>query len=122
MLVEPDTIVAARIEVGDRGALESLQALQEVEPSLGAFIQEALAAAAGKLALSGLPTAVVQGIHEEMLATLLACVEAVRRSHYELWKDTAVGTRLAELAPDLPARRRRKKRSRDKGNEESPPA
>jgi hypothetical protein len=121
MLVEPDTIINARIEVGDRGALESLQVLQEIEPSLGAFIQEALAAAAGKIALSGVPTPLVQGIHDEMLATLLTCVEAVRRSHYELWKDTAVGTRLAELAPDLPVRRRRKKRSRDSGSEESPP-
>jgi hypothetical protein len=121
MLVEPDTIVNARIAVGDKGALEALQALQEVEPSLGAFIQEALAAAAGKITLSGVPTPVVQGIHEEVLATVLTCVEAVRRSHYELWKDTAVGTRLAELAPDLPRRKRRKKRSPDTGPEEQPP-
>jgi len=124
MLVEPDTIVNARVQVGESGASPSLEALIAVEPALGAFIQESLAAVAGKIALSGAPGQLVQGVHEEVLTLLLTCVQAVRRGHYELWKETTIGTRLEELAPDLkpkPKPKRSRRRSRKPGPDENPP-
>jgi hypothetical protein len=112
MLVEPDLIIAARMAVGEQGTGPALLALREVEPVLADFIRESLAAVAGKLTLSGAPGPLVLGIHEEALALVLTSVQAVRRGHYQLWKETAVGTRLEALAPDLkPKRRRRKKPS-----------
>lgn len=46
-----------------------------------------------------------------MLALVLTCVQALRRGHYELWKDSMVGTRLAQLDETFqaPPKRRRKR-------------
>jgi hypothetical protein len=117
MLVEPEHIAGARQEVAARGSGEYLNEVASTEPALASFIYESLAVVAGKLTLAGAPTEVVQGSHEEVLAVVLTCVQALRRGHYELWKDTATGTRLAQLDPALqPTPRRR----RPKGGEGNP--
>jgi hypothetical protein len=61
----------------------------------------------------------VAGTHGEALFLVLGCLEALRRGCYELWKDTALGPRLAQLAPE-PSRRRGKRRKPDSGGEASP--
>jgi hypothetical protein len=111
MLVEPAHILGARQAVAAKGCADALDEFGRSEPALAAYIHEALAAVAGKLSLSGAPTELVQGSHEEVLAVVLTCVHALRRGHYELWKDTVTGTRLAQLdeAFRAPAKRRRKK-------------
>jgi hypothetical protein len=111
MLVEPRFIVVARQDVAAKGSGQALTEYGQTEPALASFIHESLAAVAGKLSLSGAPTELVQGTHEEILAVVLTALQALRRSHYELWKDTVTGTRLAQLDPSLQAkpRRRRKK-------------
>jgi hypothetical protein len=115
MLVEPTHIISARQAVAAKGAAEALGEFGQAEPALASFICESLAAVAGKLSLSGAPTEVVQGSHEEVLVALLTCLQALRHSHYELWKDTSLGTRLAQLDPSLQSkpRQRRKKRQGD---------
>jgi hypothetical protein len=45
-----------------------------------------------------------------MLAVILTCLQALRRGHYELWKDTVVGSRLAQLDASLQASPRRRRR------------
>jgi hypothetical protein len=115
MLVEPAHIFSARQDVVERGSDGALTDFGGMEPALAAFIHEALAAVAGKLALSGAPTPLVQGVHEEILTVVLTCVQALRRGHYELWQDTVTGTRLAQLDPSLQPKRpqRRKKKNGD---------
>jgi hypothetical protein len=112
MLVEPRFIVGARQDVAAKGSGQTLTEYGQTEPALASFIHESLAAVAGKLSLSGAPTELVQGTHEEVLAVVLTALQALRHSHYELWKDTVTGTRLAQLDPSLlpPPRRRRKKK------------
>ncbi len=111
MLVEPDHVTAAFEDVARRGGEDALTALAETEPALAGFIAQHLAAMAGRLALSGAPTPVVSGVHGEALATVLTAVQALRRGHYHLWRDTMTGTRLAQLDEQFqpPKRRRRKK-------------
>lgn len=111
MLVEPQHIVSARQNVAAKGGPETLSEVARTEPALASFVFESLAVIAGKLALSGAPTQIVQGSHEDMLALVLTCVQALRRGHYELWKDNMVGTRLAQLDEtfQVPPKRRRKK-------------
>jgi hypothetical protein len=112
MLVEPVYLIQARQGVAQDGLEQALAAVAETEPVLASFIHENLAAVAGKLALTGAPTSVVQGSHEDVLAVVLTCIRALRRAHYELWKDSMTGTRLAQLYPDLqPKPRRRRKKS-----------
>jgi hypothetical protein len=109
MLIEPGHIVSARQQVGERGNPEALQELATREPALAAYISESMASLAGKLALSGAPTPVVQGLYNEALAVLLSSVEAQRRGHYDLWKGTIVGTRIEELARAKKPRKRRRR-------------
>jgi hypothetical protein len=111
MLVEPEHIVSARQDIADKGNGAALNEFAQTEPALASFIYESLTAVAGRLCLSGAPTEVVQGSHEDVLAVVLTCVQAMRRGHYTLWKDTMTGTRLAELDErfQAPTKRRRRK-------------
>ena len=70
-----------------------------------------VASVAGRLSPPGAPTEFVQGSHEDVVAVVLTCVQAMRRGHYALWKDPVTSTRLAQLDPSFhakPNRRRRK--------------
>jgi hypothetical protein len=112
MLVEPHHIISARQHIASKGNADALTEVGQVEPALASFISESLVTVAGKLALSGAPTEVVLGSHEEFLLLVLTCIQAVRRGHYELWKESMTGTRLAQLDKEFqaPPKRRRKKR------------
>lgn len=119
MLTHPEWIIEAGQQVTNLGAGNSLEGLGKHEPALACYINEAAAGIAGKLSLSGAPTPVVQGLHEDMLAIIMTSIQALRRGHYELWKDTIVGSRLVELDDSLQAApckpRRKKKNSTDPG-------
>jgi hypothetical protein len=118
MIVETDYLVDARQEVAHSGVGEALTAVGQSEPAMAAFIHESLATIAGKLALTGAPTQVVQGSHEDMLAVVLTCVQALRRGHYEMWKDSMVGTPMAKLDPALQQKPRRKRKKPEAGDTE----
>jgi hypothetical protein len=97
ILVEPGHIVEARQDLDHRGFPQAMADLADREPALAAYISESMASLAGKLALSGAPTPIVQGLYNEALAVLLSSVEAQRRGHFDLWKGTIVGTRIESL-------------------------
>jgi hypothetical protein len=119
MLVEPQHIVTARQDVAAKGSGQALNEFAQTEPALASFIYEGLAVVAGKLSLSGAPTELVQGSHQDVLAVVLTCVQAMRRGHYALWKDTVTGTRLAQLDPSFqPKPRRRRKKDQTNGTEQ----
>jgi hypothetical protein len=122
MLVEPEYLATARQDVATAGVGQALAAVGQAEPALASFVHESLTAAAGRLALAGAPTEVVQGVHEEVLAIVLTSVNALRRSHYELWKDTATGTRLAQLDPTLKPKHKPRRKKSDDGAAEQQPA
>jgi hypothetical protein len=111
MLIDPEFIVKARQDVAEQGTGKSLEAFAKLEPAMAGYIYETTAGIAGKMALAVATTKVVQGSHEDMLAVILTCVQALRLGHYALWRDTVVGSRLAQLDTSLQAspRRQRKK-------------
>jgi hypothetical protein len=117
MLVELEHIVSARQDVAVKGSDESLNEFAQREPALASFIYEGLASVAGQLCLCGAPTQVVQGSHDDFLELVLTCVQAMRRGHYALWKDTVTGTRLAQLDPSLQPKPRRRKKDQTNGTE-----
>jgi hypothetical protein len=117
MLVEPRSIVAARQEVAEKGSGQALEEYGRTEPALAAFIHGSLAAVAGKLSLVGAPSELVRAAHEEVLSVVLTALQALRHGHYELWRDTATGTRLAQLDPALvPVHRRRRRKKGETGS------
>jgi hypothetical protein len=101
MLVEPRFIVEARKGIAAKGCDDVLAQFSRTEPILASFICESLATISGKLALSGAPTPVVQGSHDDVLEVVMTCIHALRRGHYKLWKDSITGSRLAQLDPSL---------------------
>jgi hypothetical protein len=115
MIVEPEYLAHARGEVARSGAGAALNTLAESEPAMAAFVHESLAAIAGKLVLTGAPSQVVQGSHEDVLAVLLTCVQALRRGHYEIWKDSMVGTRMAQIDEAFQPKPRRKRKKAEGG-------
>lgn len=120
MLVGPEHVFAARQETAAAGLDQALAALRQSEPALAGYLAAELIAISGKLALSGAPTHLIQGAHTDLLTLILTCVQALRRGHYELWKDTLTGTRLAQLDPAFRPKRRRKKP--ESGQDEQGPA
>jgi hypothetical protein len=118
MLVEPDHIMSAVQQVGASGSDKFLAEIGQTEPALASFVGQNLLSIAGKLALAGAPTEVVQGVHEDALVLVLSCIQALRRGHYELWKDAMTGSRLAQLDEQFQApkkQRRKKNRSAEAG-------
>lgn len=112
MLVEPEHISSAGQQVVSQGTDKALGGLAETEPALAGYVRHSLAAIAGHLALSGAPTEVVQGLHEEVLTTILVSLAALRKGHFDLWKEGLEGTpleRLMKQAPKQPRPPRKKK-------------
>jgi hypothetical protein len=122
MLVEGDFLVTARQAVATKGAPLGLKELGLAEPILAAFIHESLAAVAGKMALSGAPTEIVQGVHEDVLGIVLTCHQALRLGHYELWKDTMLENVTSETPGESQTKRKRPRKKvsdRERENENS---
>lgn len=116
MLVEAHYLGKAREETAEQGTGPALQELSETEPILAGFIHESLIDIAGKLALSGAPTEIVQAVHEDVLTVILICHRAVRQGHYELWAKDFVEPPLEPLDANAllrPSKRKRKKVSND---------
>lgn len=129
MLVEPEYLVKARQEVLNEGTGSVLTQISGQETILAAYIHESLASMAGKLAIAGAPTQVVQAVHEDALAVVLTSLQALRQGHFELWKDTLSGSRLEQLDPSfkpqgenfadsqpqkpMPPRKKRRKKKQD---------
>ena len=79
----------------DEGA--ALRRLSEREPLLANFMLEKMLVIAGRLALSGAPSEVVNEIDDCIRLLVLIGIEATRLGHYELWKDTAEGEHLRKI-------------------------
>jgi len=84
MLVEPEMIAATKAVIAEYGLYPMLEQLAEREPALGQFVSETAMIIAGKMALSGAPTEIAQGVHEDMVALVMTCLGAVRRGTYEV--------------------------------------
>jgi hypothetical protein len=60
--------------------------LAEFEPALAQFIAHGCETVAGRLALSGAPTEIVQAVYGDVLRMSLKAVQAMRRGQFEYWK------------------------------------
>ena len=96
-VVSPVALQAAITELNREGAEKLLSNIQQAEPELGPFIHHMALQVAGKLALAGAPTDIVQGVHTDLLAACALIYLALRKGSYEIWRDTALGERLKEL-------------------------
>ena len=96
MLTTDAMIAEGRAQVR-KAFRETWKAFARSEPELADFIQHEILEICGKMALAGVGTAAVRGASADFNRLVLTAILAIRRGHYELWKDTVSGTRLADL-------------------------
>jgi hypothetical protein len=75
--------------------------LAAVEPSLAESLKSSMKNGMKMLDPHSVPQALKEPMEQFMLATAITAVQALRRAHYQLWRRSAVGQRLAWLNPDL---------------------
>jgi hypothetical protein len=105
-LITKELIVQVKRDLYPLGLREVEQRLQSIEPELEAFIRDCASRALEHLEGWNLTSDVPANISESVRWAALLAVEAIRRGHYELWREMALGTRLEQLDPTL---KRRKK-------------
>lgn len=96
-IVERKGLREAHEEIGAHS--DSLSRLGESEPYLRSYISDSLITLAGRLALSGVTTEIVQGVHADVLEVLLTSIQALRHGHYAEQKHN--GTARPELDPSF---------------------
>jgi hypothetical protein len=97
MLIEPEYIVSAQEETAQQGNVKSFAQLKEIEPVLASFIQESLIRISGKIALTGTPASLTQGVHKDTMMVILTCIAAQKKGHYEYWKDSIMTPPKSDL-------------------------
>jgi hypothetical protein len=100
-LVTLDLITQMRKEMWPRGIEQMTQDLAAVEPSLAKSLQSCVRNGMKMLDGHAVPPAVREPLEEFMLATALTAVQSLRRAHYQLWRRSEIGKRVAWLSPDL---------------------
>jgi ribosomal protein L7/L12 len=98
-LVSKQSLETTLGQLGENGSDSFLSTLMEAEPGLGGFLTHNATLVAGKLALTGAPQEVIQGVHSDLLAACAVVYWAVRQGSYEIWEGTALGDRLRALQP-----------------------
>lgn len=100
MLVDVQCLIDAVGQVPAEELPRVFEHLQQHEPVLAGHVGARLTTIAGRLALSGAPTELVQGMHHDVLHLILGTLQALRLGHYRLWRDCVSAERLP--APDVP--------------------
>ena len=97
MLTTQRMVHSAEESVQEQGWESAWRDLKEQEPMLADYFENRSTMIAGNMALAGAPTNVVQGVYNDIMEITLTAISALRRGHYELWKDTEVGGTLMEM-------------------------
>ena len=84
-----------------RGSTDAMRTLEAVEPDLTEYFLEALTSIHQEiLALGGAPKK-SQRAYRSVQTLVLVSIAALRRGHYETWRQANSGTRLDQLDPSL---------------------
>jgi hypothetical protein len=94
-------IMQALLEFERRGSTDALKNLEAMEPDLTEFLLERLTDIHHDIqGLGGSPRS-SRRVYRNVQTLVLVAVEALRRSHFELWRDNVGGTRLDQIDPSL---------------------
>ena len=99
--VSARSILRAQAELRRVGTDQAMQRLEQAEADLAEYLMEGLSEVYQRLLALGGPPKRTQRAYRLVQSLLLVCVEALRQSHYELWRQDAAGTRLTGIDPSL---------------------
>jgi hypothetical protein len=105
--VSARAVLAALTELRRVGVRLTLRQLEQVEPDLTDHLLETLFYIHRNLLALGGPARQSQRLFRDIQSLTLVCIIALRRGHYELWRDSEIGGQLesdsdAPVAPDTP--------------------
>lgn len=100
--VSARAVLDAEMTLRHRGARRSLEELEQVEPDLTNYLLESLSVIHQKLLALGGPARASQRLFLEVQHLALVCITALRRGHYELWKQSDTGSQLENDNPPEP--------------------
>ena len=84
-----------------RGSTDAMHTLEAVEPDLTEHVLEQLTCIHQEILALGGPPKKSQRAYRSVQTLVLVAVAALRRGHYETWRQTSSGTRLDQLDPTL---------------------
>ena len=94
-------VVQALLEFERRGVTATLQNLEGVEPDLSEFVLERMTDIHHEILALGGPPKASRRAYRRVQTLVLVTIAALRRSHFELWRQDATGTRLDQIDPSL---------------------
>jgi len=95
--VNSRSVLRAISEVRREGTKRVLEHLEQVEPDLASHLMEELSLIHRDLLHTGAKPIRVRRLQRQIESLVLVCVTALRVAHYELWRQQAEGTPLADL-------------------------
>ena len=90
-------VLDALHELERKGSTKVMQELEGAEPDLAEHVIEGLTAVYNRLSRDCADPRVTRSIYRLVRRLLLVGLMSLRRAHYELWRERAEGTPLAEL-------------------------
>jgi hypothetical protein len=101
-IVDAELIKQVQAELYPLGRVEVAKRLEALEPDLSCAITRAAVIAVGQLEEDAeVDDVASSNVFDAVEWSALIAVEVLRRAFYALWRETVMGTRLAQLDPSL---------------------
>jgi hypothetical protein len=84
-IVRPRTVLDCVLHLQHHGTTLAIQLLEQTEPELANYLLETLTAIHQSLGNLQAPAAQTRRVYRQIKVMTLVCIEALRRSHSELW-------------------------------------
>jgi len=85
-IVRPRTVLDCVLQLQHHGTMPAKQRLEETEPDLAEYLLESLTAVYHGLFNLHAPPVKTRKVYRQIEIMTLVCIEALRRSHAELWQ------------------------------------
>lgn len=92
--VSARSVLDAVMELRRRGARQALEELEQVEPDLASYLMESLSDVHRQLLALGGPAKASRRLYRDIQSLTLVCITALRKGHYELWRQSDAGSNL----------------------------
>lgn len=98
--VSARAILDAELEIRRVGRYRALEELEHFEPDLAAYLMESLGHINAKLLRLAGPVKPTHRLYARIEMLCLACITALRKGHYELWRQSQDGKHVEQLDPE----------------------
>ena len=98
-VVSARAVLDAELSLRRQGSHRALHELEQVEPDLTNYLLENLTDIPQRILALGGPAKASQRVFMNVQRLTLVCINALRRGHFELWKQSEAGAELDDGEP-----------------------